>query len=235
MILLASDLSILPGLLNKTYEKQELAYVQKTLQPGQIFYDIGANFGLYSVLASQTVGANGCVYAFEPAPETYKNLQKNTQSLKNIKAFPYAVGAENGTLQLHFDSNKPGCSSALTSLGQAATAVPVIKIDTFLQEGKIQPADFIKIDVEGYEYEVLQGLMSSVKPNTVILCEFNPSFLRHVGRNPQDFLDFVHSNFKSVHFIHELNGQLLPITKEQDLRGQIVSNLVLKEPSAAGR
>lgn len=231
---LASDLSILPGLLNKTYEKHELDFVKNTLKPGQTFYDIGANFGLYAVLASQIVGPQGHVFAFEPAPETFKNLKTNTSALQNVSCFQCAVGSKDGTLDLYFDSRNPGCSSALAVTSGPSASVTQIKIDSYLLEKKVLPADFVKIDVEGFEWEVLQGMQLAISKNTVILCEFNPSFLKSVQKDPQAFLDFVKSRFEHVRFIEELSGQQRTINTELDLKGQIVSNLVLSGLKPAG-
>lgn len=226
--ILAKDLSLLPGLLNKTYEKFELEYVRDHLQTGQCFIDIGANFGLYSVLAANIVGPSGKVVAFEPVPKTFDFLRRNTLSLSQVLPVPCAVGDKEGPVHFYFNQDKPGCSSALAQSNQSLT-VSMVKLDDYLEHMKLPRPDFIKIDVEGFEYEVLQGIDKCLSPHTTIMCEFNPSFLSSVGRDPSDFLNYLKSRFGKVTFIVEQTGELKEIHSVEDLSGQIVSNLIVRK------
>ena len=226
----SKDKTMLPGLLNQTYELHELSFFKKTLKPGWVILDIGANIGLYSKIASTIIGANGHVYCFEPTPATRLFLEKNLSACANTTIVPKAVGAKSGLISLYLEKENLGCNSLLAKTGEAIE-VQMTSIDDFLiDNSQIQRVDFIKIDIEGFEEEALLGMDKTLKYHPLLMIELNPSFLRQHGRKPEVFLQSLHRRFKKVTYICEKTGELLPLRELKDLGHQLIANVVLENP-----
>lgn len=137
--------------------------------------DIGAHFGLFTLLMSEIVGNEGEVHSFEPIPSTFSILSENVSNKKFIKANLKAVWKENKQIILNdygmsfsaFNSIKGARSSEIK--GQKFKNMiksKAIKLDDYIKEKNIQPS-FIKIDAESAEYEVLEGMnfiLNKIKP-----------------------------------------------------------------------
>jgi len=134
------------------------------LRPGDTFVDIGANMGYYTVKAGTRVGAAGRVFSFEPNPELFPFLADNIDvngMLGRAQAFNLAAGAQTGHSVLNFAyTNMGGGHVALP--GTAPTGAPVgvrvgvERVDALLPSGTV--ADVIKLDAEGFEPLVFQGM-----------------------------------------------------------------------------
>lgn len=160
------------------------------LRPGDVFADVGSNVGYYSLLASQLVGPQGHVHALEPAPATYAMLRRNLElnDVGNVTAVPVAAGASDGRAQLF--GARPGntgtssfrrVSNALVpggEVGDASTEVEVRALASMLPQAELERLRAVKIDVEGYEAEVLRGLEpifdSGLRPALIV--EIHASF-----------------------------------------------------------
>jgi len=145
------------------HEYADMAFVLRFLRPGDLFVDIGANVGSYTLLASGQVGANSI--ALEPVPKTFDWLQKNIaenrlESL--VETVCIAAGVESG--QIHFSSSLDAMNHALPAPMANSIMVPVVKLDDLL--GARVPI-LIKIDVEGFESNVLAGAQSTIS-NTAL-------------------------------------------------------------------
>lgn len=143
------------------WEPKTTEYIKKNLKKGQTFVDVGANVGYFSVLASE-LGAK--VLAFEPSKSNRELLEQNTKDL-DVQIFGKALSNENGSAILYTDTT-PGQYSLMGS--GKGEAVETIKWDDL----NLPVPDFIKIDVEGFEKNVLEGMQSVLttnKPITIIL------------------------------------------------------------------
>ncbi len=224
------DKSMLPGLLNQTYELNEFNFFKKVLKADWVVLDIGANIGLYSKIASDLVGPAGHIYCFEPAPVTRSILEKNLVSCLNTTIVPKAVGSKSGTVTLYLENENIGCTSVLAKTKNPLD-VKITSIDDFLSENRqIQRIDFIKIDIEGFEEEALLGMVTALKFNPILLIELNPNFLRQNGRRPEDFLYSLHQRFGKVSYVCEKTGVLKPLPDLKHLGHQLIANLVLENP-----
>ena len=135
------------------YENEVLSEIERWLRPGDTFVDVGANVGLFSVLAGGIVGESGTVVSIEQHPRVHDFLTDNLalNSLHFVRTHQVAVGAAEGTAFLsdrHADDQ-----NALAPAG--TLAVSVVRLDTLLAE--IPRIRVLKIDVEGHELEVLRG------------------------------------------------------------------------------
>ena len=162
--------------MSGVYEAALTILLVQMLEPGSVFFDIGAHRGYFTLLAARLVGATGQVHAFEPTPGTFRMLQENTSHLPQIKLNQKAVYRETTTLTLHdFGLEAPAFNSIysprLSAAEQAAMKckdiqVASVSLDEYVQETGVKP-DFIKIDAESAEADILEGmrnLIRSVRP-----------------------------------------------------------------------
>jgi FkbM family methyltransferase len=165
------------GLLKNKYP--ELFYLKKIIKPGYYCIDIGANLGYYSFFLSYYTGKNGKVIAVEPVPvfqEIWKENVKKT-SLNNLELYPFALGSENKPIQLSMPKINGVIHHGMTRIN---TSQNMDIAQTFKAEMRIadelfinlKRLDFIKCDVEGYEYFVLSNMLNTIKRfNPLIQCE----------------------------------------------------------------
>jgi FkbM family methyltransferase len=167
-------------------------------KPGDVVIDIGAFLGRYTLLASKAVKNSGLVIAVEPNPLALKVLIKNIRvnGLHNIKVIRSACWSQNNIL-LSFDiisSYLPyGTASLVKVLSRDRINVKTSTLDSLMSHLGLRKVDWIKIDVEGAEYEVLKGAIKTLTLNRDIkvIVEVheknlkNPlcSFLRNLGFN----------------------------------------------------
>jgi FkbM family methyltransferase len=136
--------------------------MRRILRPGGTVIDIGANVGFTSLLAAKLVGPRGRVIAFEPCAATFAELQANIalNGFGNIKAYQFAVSDTVGTATLHAFPDNDLCQSSLLPRDGAtsAEAVRTINFETIARMVDLSSVDLVKIDVEGCEPQVLDGL-----------------------------------------------------------------------------
>jgi len=155
------------------YELQKQQLISKEVQGGTVFYDVGANVGFYSLLASILVGP-GEVFAFEPVPKNVAYLKKHLElnRVKNVKVFEVAVSDNAGTMR--FQTEPTGFKGHLSSEG---IPVSVTTLDTLVVDKEILPPKYIKMDIEGAELLALRGAETTIR-------EFHPTiFLATHGHN----------------------------------------------------
>ena len=156
----------------------ELTHLEKILSPGKVFIDAGANFGIYTLVASKLVGETGRVVAFEPTTQSFSTLTQNValNGLTNVLTLSVALSEKPGRAWLYH-----GPDPVRNSLGKApswggeAEEVVTDSLDNMFQQGLIERVDVIKIDVEGAEELVLRGATNILKfMHPVIIFEINP-------------------------------------------------------------
>ena len=159
----ATDRSIY---FDRVYEKHIVDLIQKELRPGDIFIDIGSCIGYYALLASAFTGEKGQVIAFEPDKDNYSRLMKNISlnGSKNIVVHQKAVSNVNAELEFHINPLNNGGHS-LNEFEDYSSArvdkVMAVRMDDFIdKELPGQLIKWVKIDVEGHQMEVLEGMSS---------------------------------------------------------------------------
>jgi len=144
---------------------------------GDTVIDVGAFIGTYTLLAARQVGHQGLVISLEPNPHNYERLTRNIElnEFTNIKAFNCAAGEKSG--MKHF--NMKSFLSNIDSLNQSRVIVEVKTLDVIIKENSIDSVKLVKIDVEGYECNVLKGLTDSFRNHMIknLLIEAHPIFL----------------------------------------------------------
>ena len=171
--------------------------ISRLLAPGDIALDIGANLGFLSLFMARIVGAHGTVHAFEPNP-VLCNILKQTFARNhdsNIRLHPVALGASAGEMELRVPRDNLGAASLVrqtTSDLAYAHAVRVAGLDDLAAQESIAGPNFVKLDVEGFELEVLKGaekFFSNSQPS--ILFESND---RSGGRETAPVMKWLHEH-----------------------------------------
>jgi len=152
------------------YDWNNMQLLKILLRGGGTFLDIGANIGSYTLIASEQPEAN--VHAFEPHPATCQFLRENVQlnRRQNVTVHCLALSDQDGVLNL---TNVPGSSTNRVA-GRCIDAiqVPCVRLGTFCRQHHLNP-DYLKIDVEGFEYEVLSGLGADLAAVQVAMIEIS--------------------------------------------------------------
>jgi FkbM family methyltransferase len=160
------------------HERATLDYIEKSLNPGDVFVDIGAHVGYYAEYFGQLVGPIGVVYAFEPHPSNFRLLIRNCRHLPQVKTIQVAVSDSSGEVLL-FEHSTSSSSHALTDLSESGKTIPVrrVTLDGWSHENEVDRIDVILIDVEGHELSVIRGMCNIIEnnPNIIIIMEYCPS------------------------------------------------------------
>ena len=153
------------------YDYNNMQFLRWLLKDGGAFFDIGANIGSYTLVASEQEKAR--VYSFEPHPETFRLLAANLtlNRRENVRAMDIALGSSEGTIQLTDNPGSP-INHRVDGLSVKSIPVPCSRLDRYCREWGVVP-QFVKLDVEGYEYDVLQGFGDYLKQVEVLLIEMN--------------------------------------------------------------
>lgn len=178
-------------------------WIASRVGPGDVFYDIGANIGVYTVLAARRVGPSGKVFAFEPHSATFARLLE-TISINGLSgivtACNCALHEQQGFFPFSYFSPETGTSQSQLNArasvpeGSISSAVVELKfsvsLDSLIATGSFAPADHVKIDVDGNELMILKGMagfLSGHRPPKSIQVEINPG-------QRKDILDFMASH-----------------------------------------
>lgn len=149
-------------------------YLLDYLENSEVILDIGANIGQTSfniIVTQQKKGLNPIVYAFEPYPRTFKKLETNKtlNSAVSVKTYNLGLGRKKGMLHMTQHSPLNSGGFRMTDESDNSISVPVISLDEFVSENQLTKIDFIKIDVEGFEVQVLEGALETLKTFRPIL------------------------------------------------------------------
>jgi FkbM family methyltransferase len=179
------------------FEQGEVLFVKNIVGAGDVFFDIGANVGVYTLLASRLVGGNGRVHAFEPLADAFALLKKNVESNRagNISLNSAAVGEAVGEMDLYVNTQ-----AALTGLGRTnrgtllgVQKTPVWTLDHYARQSNVREANFLKIDVEGFEGHVLRGAadLLSASPDLVVMSELAQKNFEPLGFSVKEVVDWM--------------------------------------------
>jgi FkbM family methyltransferase len=177
-----------------SFEPTETALVRKWLQPGMTVVDVGANIGYYTLLSAHCVGQTGQVFAVEPSPYAYDKLRDavETNGLQNVTTLMAALDNKCGTGFLYSPPRDNHSPSMLRSDHDDGVAVAVTTLEYCLSQWKLENIDLLKVDVEGFEPQVLQGAESALRVGRIraLLCELNDWWLRRAGWTAERLYDF---------------------------------------------
>jgi FkbM family methyltransferase len=178
------------------WERKVSALITRLLRPGDVFIDIGANVGWFTILGARRVGPHGKVVAFEPGRETFDNLQANIRlnRLANVTAENLAIADIDGVALLS------GIDDRCTALGSIARddiasgeTVTSVRFDNYWQSTCNKPIRLIKMDIEGAEMKALSGMDDLLRRQLCdyLIVEVNNETLAWAGSTPQHVLSLL--------------------------------------------
>lgn len=157
-----------PNFARGTYEPPMQEAIASNLQTGDVFFDIGANIGFFSLIAARYAGSDGRVYAFEPVPDNAAAIMRSVRlnEMDTVEVFAEAVGAVDGRADLLLARHIGG--AVLASAGQppdmkGKIEIDIVTLDSVIAKRNLRPPSLVKIDVEGAEIDVLKGMSETIQ------------------------------------------------------------------------
>jgi FkbM family methyltransferase len=152
-----------------SYEYAKQKAFSAAIKRGDVVYDLGANVGFYSLLASVLVGPEGQIFSFEPALRNLTFLRKHIElnGVKNCSVRDVAVSCSDGTAK--FDLGPNSSMGHLTADSPDALSVRTIALDSLVASGQIPPPNVIKCDIEGGEYDALRGASETLSKHSPMI------------------------------------------------------------------
>jgi FkbM family methyltransferase len=180
-----------------TSEPETQETLARIVKRGDVFYDIGANVGFFTLIGARLVGGEGIVYAFEPVPAHAETLRRNVElnALKNVVVLEKAAGSSSGPGQLTLEDDPTGAHLASED-ASGDVVVEVVAIDDLVESRMIPPPKVVKLDVEGAELAVIDGMRRTIeRSRPIIVCELHGT--------DSEFNDFMSRLGYSVELIEE--------------------------------
>jgi FkbM family methyltransferase len=198
------------------YDFTNFEIIAKFVKKGSICFDVGANIGVYSVVMAHL---GGVIHSFEPVTYIRQKLEANVllNQLSSVFINDFALGAEEDTAemyQVNMDEFRGGTSTLVynenvKSMGEnrfTLKQVNVKTLDSYVENKNIEKVDFIKIDVEGFEWPVLCGSKKIIKIHTpAIIMEFDPIRHSNDAENFRNFFDeYSYSVYETIPFYDKI-------------------------------
>lgn len=214
------------------WESYETAIVIKRLEPGAVFIDVGANIGYYTLLAASLVGKTGQVLAFEPEKKNFDLLSANSSrhASANMRVFNVGLSSEEGDGLLYLSEHNLGDHRLFDDESRACQKVKLITGDQLLQR-ECNRIDFLKIDTQGAEADVVEGLQQTIAANRDhldMLIEFWPYGLLKAGRSARELLKLLQPFQFDIFVIHHVDHRILLTDCSELLDAAENSNLLPK-------
>jgi FkbM family methyltransferase len=218
------------GGIDSWYEKVSMQYWVKLCKNSEVVFDIGAYHGIYSLVAG-AVNKQNKIYAFEPVEDSYNKLQRNI-SLNDfsIKAFKYGASDKDGDAEFY---NIDAAGSLIGSLNKESFQhgeklvkhhIKVRSLASIMHEFNIPKVNLIKIDVEGHEFEVMQGLESYLK-------EFKPSILFELTEDAH--AEKIHNLVKDCGYLYFDIDEVNPPKRISVIKKSSYFNILICTPEIA--
>ncbi|MFP6799551.1 MAG: FkbM family methyltransferase [Pseudomonas sp.] len=200
-----------------SYDRDETAFLKSVFRNGDVFFDIGANLGWYSLVLGYSC-PDAQVFAFEPIPSTVNVLKKNIKLNQLTNVEPIALGMFNkeDELSFLFAPDVSGATSLkLTGQSRGRTSIQNVlckttTLDIFCASRNTQPT-LLKIDVEGAELMVFQGAEKTLAQTPIILVELLRKWSREFGYHPNDVFELLAKyGYSAWMFAENGAGALIP-------------------------
>lgn len=203
--------------------------VAERLAPDATIIDIGANIGLTTLPGARLV-PHGKVIAVEPSPRAFSALQRmvDANGLTNCEPVNICMGARSGRVEFVEDAGFLAGSYVGADAREAATTkVKMTTLDKFLSWRGMRSVDLVKVDVEGFELDVLQGAIKTIRRyNPTFVMEFNSfAIVANQNKSPRALLDFILDRFGSFRVYRD--GRLETFSTTAECRCFIHDNMTL--------
>ena len=206
------------------YDYDEMNFLLRYLRAEDSFLDIGANIGVYTLLAASKI-RTGSIYSFEALPKNYARLQENLKlnQFEQVKAYEIAISDYTGTVALNLAEGDSMPFITHTTTDNTIT-VSTDTLDNLLQNQPLSNLTLAKMDIEGAEIFALKGATSLLKqqrPHAWIL-EINDT-VSYFGHQKQDLVDFLQSYGYNLYRYNTDTNQLSPVTIEQQQGNNVIA------------
>jgi len=214
-------------------ERAVVALLSLAIRHGDVFFDIGANYGFYSFFVGPLCGTSGVVHAFEANPLLIAHLRGSSElneSHSRIVVNAVAVGSESGKVLRLYDPERIGGSSLypLDWLNaESSVLVPVTTIDEYRRANSIKRIDVMKIDIEGAELDAFRGMEETfqVCPPALIICELILVSVERSDVDPIKIVDFLEAKGYEARYIRDADGRIGGLVRREDLK-RLAQNLI---------
>lgn len=197
------------------HEPGTVALLQKLLRPGDVAIDAGAHIGLLSLPMARMVQPNGRVIAIEPNPRSLECLRRTLEVnlLSHLADLVEAAASDaDGSTEFHLGVNSMMGSLVLTDDPTRNATVQTVRLDSIIPSGST--VDLVKIDVEGAELQVINGMRRIIddNPEIVLIAEYGPAHLKRIGVTAQAWVGALHEvGFDRIWAVNEESGTCSPI------------------------
>jgi len=199
------------GFFENYYEEKFGSCMLSHIRKGDVVWDVGANLGLYSKQFLEVLGKDGALVCFEPAPACFQALEKDFSGIENVYLENTALGEENAEGTILLESDGLAATHQVFSLDKADNQgkghvehISIMSGDSYCKVNGRTP-DIIKIDVEGFELEVIKGISNLLKsPNLRgVFCEIHFALLEQRGKQmaPKRIEEMFQANGYQVSWI----------------------------------
>jgi FkbM family methyltransferase len=199
----------------RVWEAYETSLTVQHLHPGDVYVDVGANIGYFTLVAARCVGSEGKVIAYEPDADNFALLQANIalNQLTQVKAFQCALSDKNAVGKLFLSEDNFGDHRIYDSPGMRDSRdISLVKGDEHVAQHTTR-IDFLKVDTQGSEFFVLNGLKPLLEKNhdhMRMIIEFCPYGIRHSGASGHDLVHLLDALQMQYHIIDHQRRCLIP-------------------------
>lgn len=220
----------------RLYEEETCTYLGAILRDGDVFVDVGAHVGWFSMLAASLVGPTGQVWSFEPGRANHAQLVDHVamNGFAHVRPVQAAVGSTGGIVTLHVHAGHDGGHAIRPEVERGASLPADIalqpawctSLDAFFGDRTLGTVRAIKIDVEGFELEVLRGAQDFLARHQVpaVIAEINHQCLASCGTDEHAVRAFMDAQGYDTNFFHPTQPMLLPLPPGEVVRSEIVLN-----------
>lgn len=203
------------------WDSNEKKILEKIIKKEFNIVEVGANFGVHTLMMAKLVGEKGKIYAFEANPTVSKYLKESIKLnnlSNNITLFEKAAGDVPGESFLEYGIQNIGGGHIVTSKSPSTIKTEIVRLDDVVEEQRI---DLLKIDAEGYEFNILKGAKELITRNIdhiILMMEFVPSHLKNQKTDPELVIQFLKSHKFSLWRVGKKNlGEplLVPISYDE--------------------
>lgn len=210
------------------YEAGTLKMIDLILKNSdKTFLDIGANIGLMSLHAAYSLNGKGKVIAFEPVQFFYDKLNSNLglNNFKNVQTIKKAVGSIATKIPIYLDGGCPSVISTFRDEKGATEMVEIEPLDDIVKNENITNIEFIKIDVEGFEFDVLKGAKQTIINHKPVLCIEYIKKISDENFNSKILLDYLNElnpEYQYFQFVDtsRVEGKLKEVFTENDINDE---------------
>lgn len=197
------NFGVASGYADYSGELNIIKRLKKNMTNGIIF-DIGANVGDWSkCVIEEYQDIDYQLYMFEPSESAYKKMVQKISSSDTIKQFKIGFGDKSEMIKIHFDYEAQGSAGAFIKDAKYSEEVQIDTIDNFCQTNKIEKISFLKMDVQGYEYNILLGAKNMLKNGSIECIQFEfdePNIENRIFF--KDFWELLHEKYEIYHSLY---------------------------------